>query len=678
MANIPSGVESLRDNATVAIIGGGPAGSFFAIHLLRQARARRRRLRIVVFERRRPPPRAHPDVQCGPYKGCPRCAAGISPRLYDALTELGIVIPENVLQNRIQSISVQGDWKPVYLDVPKDRRMLSVFRGTLPHGNGLGHASFDEFLIDAATDQGAELIGSPVQRVFYDLEQHPVLCYNAAGRERTLTADFVAFACGVNERAHPAAGRLTASDLFRMLQPAYVPPRLRKALIVELAAPRDCIELTGGRLHYVESSADDLRLEMCSLLPKDGFVTITLIGGSVDDAMSNRDNLAVIRRFVATSRARRILPADSELRIRCVCNPSIVVGTATMPFAHRAAAIGDMAATRLYKDGILAAHDMARDLAEVIFERGIDSAALATGYGSTVDQFRRDNRYARLIFSLYRWFFTSRSWSRIIYQTFASERKSQYGSSRSFEQIFWAVSSGDEDYQQIAWAMIRPATMWKILIGGVFVTIRNRLTELTFGLDWAEIGRLPTAVPIERLRDLREKLIEGRSHEFECGYTIHVRAGQDEARRLLAELGEPARPYLNPRWVQIRRVSGEPLQTGCVIRYQIFGGVLSFKIVQQESGDENLIRYKVIDSFPDGGSFTFLIEPVSESHCAVTVHLAFDYKRGTSPTERIVWWAFRSLFPKYIHDVLWNHALCEFNQVAEDRSTEHPRCATAV
>ena len=111
---------------------------------------------------------------------------------------------------------------------------------------------------------------------------------------------------------------------------------------MELAAPRDCIELTGGRLHYVESSADDLRLEMCSLLPKDGFVTITLIGGSVDDAMSNRDNLAVIRRFVATSRARRILPADSELRIRCVCNPSIVVGTATMPFAHRAAAIGDM------------------------------------------------------------------------------------------------------------------------------------------------------------------------------------------------------------------------------------------------------------------------------------------------------------------------------------------------
>ncbi len=545
--------------------------------------------------------------------------------------------------------------------------MLSVFRGTLPHVHGLRQASLDSLLIDVATTRGAELIGSPVKRVGYDREQRPVLWYGDAAEERTLTADFIAFAGGVNESAHPIAGRHTSTDLFRMLQPAYVPPRLRKALIIELAAPPDCNELAEGRVHYLDSSVDNLRLDMCSILPKEDYFTITLIGGSVDAAESKKDNLDLVRRFLSTPRLRRLLPNDADLRVRCMCNPNIVVGTAKMPFAQHAAAVGDMAATRQYKDGILAAHDMARDLAEVIVEHGIDIESLASCYGPAVARFRRDNRFASLIFFLYRRFFTSRSLSRVIYQTFVGERKSQRRTRRSFEKIFWAISSGDEDYEQIARAMLRPSTLWRILTDGLFVTLRNWLTEKTFGLQWAGIGRFPTAVPYERLLDQRADLINGRNREFECIYTIHLRAPADDARRLLAELGKPSRPYLNPRWVRILQVSGEPLGPGCTIRYRIFGGALSFDIVQEESADENLIRYRVVGSFADGGSFIFLIQPMSASHCTLTVYLSFDYKRGASPAERLLWWVFRSLFPEYVHDVIWNHALCEFRQVLEDR-----------
>jgi hypothetical protein len=129
-----------------------------------------------------------------------------------------------------------------------------------------------------------------------------------------------------------------------------------------------------------------------------------------------------------------------------------------MPFGPRIAAVGDMATSRQYKDGILAANTMASSIAETITERGIDSANLAAGYGRTVDEFRRDNRYASIIFTLYRWFFINPFLSRVIYQTFTSEKKTKTEKQRTFKQIFWAISSGDLSYEKIAWMMLRPHT----------------------------------------------------------------------------------------------------------------------------------------------------------------------------------------------------------------------------
>ena len=239
--------------------------------------------------------------------------------------------------------------------------------------------------------------------------------------------------------------------------------------------------------------------------------------------------------------------------------------------------------------------------------------------------------------------------------------------------MFWAISSGDENYEQIASAMLRPSTLWKIMSGGVYITFRNWLTELFYGLDWSDMGRFPTAVPVEQLRARRSRLLQGRKSEFECLYTIHIRSDAERVRRVLAQFGESSRPYLHPRWVHIHRASGEPLHAGCTIQYKVFGGALSFNIVQEESGDENLIRFRVMEGFANGGSFIFLIEPESRSHCALTVYLAFDYARGHSVVGRAFWHIFRLLFPEYIHDVLWNHALCEFKQFAEsEQGNERP------
>ena len=48
MQRVSSQSGSLRDNDRVAIVGGGPAGSFFAIHLLREAKRLNRHLNVVI------------------------------------------------------------------------------------------------------------------------------------------------------------------------------------------------------------------------------------------------------------------------------------------------------------------------------------------------------------------------------------------------------------------------------------------------------------------------------------------------------------------------------------------------------------------------------------------------------------------------------------------------------
>lgn len=667
----------LEDGATIAVVGGGPAGAFSAMHLLRRARQAGRSIRVVIFEPRCRPEDKTAGDPAGPYVGCPQCAGGISPRLHDALADLDISLPEQVIQADISSITVQGNWKSVYLPVPPSRTMSSVFRGTLPFGQHLPQDSFDALLLRAATDAGAELIGSRVFRAVYDSNGRIRLSYLFHHVETIMNADFAIFAGGVNDKTGRAHTSLSSMELFHQLQPAYVPPRLRKALIFELKAKSVSGMAVGGELYYCECSSGKLRLDMCSLLSKRGYITVSLVGKSVDESCSHQQNLNVIRDFLSLPQIRSLLPTSMRLSVRCICNPWMVVGTADMPFGERVAAAGDMATSRQYKDGILAAHNMAASLAETAIASGVDHRSLALGYGRTIDSIKKDNRYATVIFLLYRWFFSNRLLSRIIYQTFVTEKKTQSSSARKFRNIFWAISSGDQSYEEIARSMLSPATLWLIFKGGFLVTLRNLLAEIFFGIRWRGIARFATGVSKDDLSIRRSELLPALTWadpnsglpEFECIYSIRISAGIEIVKGLLAQLGETDRPYLNPFWVNIRRIRGEPLQEGSVIQYRVFWGAIAFSIEQQPSDRENFIVYKVNGGFADGGLFCFEIKPLPAGYCLLTVYLVFDYARGDSLIGRAWWGLFRRLFPEFIHDVLWNHALCQLKQTAELRDS---------
>src|ERR1035438_10600438 len=88
---------SLQNNDCVAVVGGGPAGSFFAIYLLREARRLNRRIEVVIVETRSPINMGAAALEC---RGCGFCAGGISPRLDEILEQQGLSVPDEIVDRK--------------------------------------------------------------------------------------------------------------------------------------------------------------------------------------------------------------------------------------------------------------------------------------------------------------------------------------------------------------------------------------------------------------------------------------------------------------------------------------------------------------------------------------------------------------------------------------------------
>jgi flavin-dependent dehydrogenase len=671
---------TLPDGATVVVIGGGPSGAFFALELLRQAAHAKRYLSVTILERRTA---LTPQNPCGCWQGCNYCAGGISPRLHDVLRELGLELPDNVIQSRVQSITIQGFWKNIELEIPPHRRMLSVFRGTRPSAIAGKVHSFDSFLLEQAVHAGAVLHCAEVTQVTRNPDGRPrITCSGPHGPEE-MVADFCVFASGINARAGPATATPPVRDPMlataRAMMPGFAPPRSRRSLIFELAARPEIPGLLRDSIFFVEYGSRTLPIEMCSLLPKRDCITVVLIGKAVDHALTPAQARQVIAGFLALPHIRKLLSPVTALEPMCVCSPRIVVGLARRPYSDRFAAVGDLVASRLYKDGILSAQRTAAALASAILRHGIDEHSLRAGYEPTLRAFGRNNRFAAMVFFLHRVFFSSSVLSRVLYQAVITERKTTPGPRRHLENILWRIASGDDEYEQVFRSMLRPATLGAVLTGGALVTLRSYLTELAFGLRWEGFGRFTTGVSLERLEEKSKEfsrlIAQADIHmpphpEFQRMYTIKIAAPRQLILRQLESFGEPDRQYLRPRGLSIRRIAGSPYAPGCVIRYEILTHRIRFHLRLEKIFQEHLAVYRVLDGFARGGVLLFEIETCPNNVCLLSIYVAFNFQRGKNLPARLAWRAFRTLFPSFVHDVLWNHSLCKLRDIVELQAAE--------
>ncbi|MFH0728302.1 MAG: hypothetical protein V2B19_18435 [Pseudomonadota bacterium] len=664
--------KPLEEGATVAVIGGGPAGSFFALAMQKQMERLGKRFRIVILEKKKELG-FHQHVFPMAYReGCNYCAGGISPRMSDVLSELGLKLPASVIQSEIRSVTVHGHWKNIELKIPENRRMLSVYRGARPVNRIDRYCGFDSFLMENALKGGAELITANVDDVQSARDGSFVVHYQPLSERQFLNADFVVFAFGVNQVPGMKPERNPLVRSLQQLIPGFSPPLVRRTLIFELEAEPAVLKNLAGDIYFIESGSQELRLDMCSIIPKEQFVTVVLIGKTIDSAETREDITNIIHRFLNLPQVKKILPP--EVHLACVCRPNMSIGAARRPYGHKVAAIGDIVTSRLYKDGILSAFLTASALARTLAEVGIDRNSLKKGYGPAIRRFILDNHFGALVFMLHGVMFSHPFFSRILYQAILTERKTKRQHQRKLENILWKIASGDDWYQGIFLAMISPGTLWLIFTGGLLITLRNHFTERVFGLDWRGIGRYTTGVYKEEFESKSKKFKHivstmgigfSNGPEFEKMYSIKIKSSPGTIFKEIGKFGDEEQQFFRPRMIRVRRLSGKSLQIGNKLRYEVIYNLIDFTAVLEHYEDNEIIIYRLKSGFPSGGVLIFEIEPAAENISILSIYVAFSFLKGNRFFSSISRRLFKFLFPSYLHDVLWNHSLCKLKDIVE-------------
>jgi flavin-dependent dehydrogenase len=668
---------SLRDNDCVAIVGGGPAGSFFAIHLLQEAKRLHRHLDVVIVEKRGLTDLGADGFHCW---GCNFCAGGISPRLNEILEEHGLVVPEEIIQGHIDYVWIKGQWKNFRLRVPKGMRMYSVFRGSLPNKRSGRPGGFDGFLLGEALKKGARVLYGKVEAIAYAASGMPRLTVRTQSGERIpLEAGFVTIATGINAHGGLDYRNDTLIASLKGLNPAFVPGKSRKAFIFELEVGEEYLARHMHReMYFIEYASKHLALEHTALVPKGRFLTVAMIGKCIDEAVLAGDSQRIVHDFLTLPQIERILPGIGAAPIACACAPRMTVSTAKSPFGDRFAVIGDAVGSRLNKDGLYSAHVTASRLAHTVLQDGIDKQALAKGYGKAIQWLAADNSFGRMVFGASRVAFTRPVLSRITYQAFATECKVRDERSRPLSAVLWKIASGTADYRQVFQEMCSYGVLRSVLAGAA-VTLRNVAFEALLGLKWGEYGRYPTVVLKEKRESLKEVLASslgmelGESPDFERMYAIKIRGSEEETMQELAKFGQPKAGFLKLRWVEVRQIQGAPNQVGSVIRYRIPSLGLGTELrLSKRVGFETLL-YEVDERLADHGKLVFNVAPTKDGNRRLSIYAAFDYKRGKGFASRVLWGGVGALFPEFLHDVVWNHALCSIKEEVERKHDYSPR-----
>lgn len=409
----------LANGDRVCIIGGGPAGSFAALHLLRLARQQELRLQVIVFEPR-------DFARSGP-AGCNRCAGVLSSRLLRGLDWLGLELPPEVIQSHISAYALHFDSEVLRIEQPDpQRRIISVYRGGGPRLAQMGGtAGFDGFLLAQACAQGALHVPERVRQVAW--QGQPIVQTSS----REYPADFLVLATGVNSRS-------PLSRYFR-----YRPPKTavmaQDEFLLPPSWPTDQVSA-----FFVKPPG----LIFGALIPKGHYVNISLLGRGL--------RLDAINDFIeAHELANDLELAGGSL---CGCTPRIAVGPARGYFGNRWVAVGDAAVTRLYKDGIGSAFYTARAAMETAIRDGISRAAFRQGYAPLCRQVSADNRYGRLLFFM--WHLTLRSPTLLEAWKTAIRMESSCAPERRLHvRILWGMLTGDEPYGDLLQLSLSPAAL---------------------------------------------------------------------------------------------------------------------------------------------------------------------------------------------------------------------------
>jgi flavin-dependent dehydrogenase len=664
----------LQHGGKIVVLGGGPAGALFAIHLLRQSQQAGIDITVTIIDKKAVRPSSASPCQL---RGCNYCAGIISPRLHDALEKSGIALPEQLICEEFSHIWIHGLWKNFPLKLPPGQRMYSLFRGSLPHGRQDKTAGLDDFLLNRAQTRGAAVIAGEVIDIRYAPSKKPyVTVATASKREIGIESDFLAIATGIAPVKDSIPAGNPVFKALRRINPGFTPPEVRPALIFELKPGRAYLKkYMNQEIYFIVSGSKKLSLDHICLVPKGDYLTVALVGDRIDRASFPEDTQKIIDEFLSLSHCRAVLPHITlrNTPVACSCTPFMVTAPAEGGICDRMAVVGDALGSRLYRDGIFSAFVGAEALAKTIIHRGVDQKSLSNGYEDVMQWLKVDSRYAERVIGCIQTVLKSPFLSRILYQTFATEMKHKIREQRPLGQALLDLGSGGTDYAHVYKNLIRIPVLLSILRGAV-KTIRNMLTERFFGLSWEDTGRYPTVILKEKRGYFKKTIAKplgitlDASPEMERMYAIKIRAPARMIFQELGKFGEAGTRFLRLRFLDVTRISGSPNTVGAVVRYRLKRLPIAMDIRLARSIPDRTLLYEPGELFSQNGKLIFDIASTKDGNSRLVIYTAFDFKRGRTAATRLFWKLFKKIFPEYAHDVVWNHAICCIKKDAEKRA----------
>jgi flavin-dependent dehydrogenase len=432
----PSNLK-LGPGSPVAVIGGGPAGSFFSYFLQDMAQRVGIDLHVDIYEPR--------DFSSPGPGGCNMCGGILSESLVQALGAEGIGLPPTVVQRGIDSYVLHTEVGSVRIETPlHEMRIGAVHRGCGPRGiREIKWEGFDGYLQKLALSKGANLIRGRVDDISWKEGQPEVKVRDGSPR----TYELLGVAIGVNS---------PALKLFEKLELGYHPPVVTRTSIRDyFLGEEEISRFLGNSMHVFLLNIP--RLEFAAIIPKGDYVTVCLLGEEIDSEL--------VQSFLGSAEVKKTMPPGwSPDQFTCQCSPHINVQGAIQPFADRMVFIGDCGVTRLYKDGIGAAYRTAKAAATTAVFEGISAEDFRRYFWPACQAISTDNTIGKAIFSVTRQIQRSRLASRAVLRMCESEQGKE-GRHRRMSMVLWDMFTGSAPYRDILMRALHPAFLLRFLWG---------------------------------------------------------------------------------------------------------------------------------------------------------------------------------------------------------------------
>ncbi|MBF0614071.1 MAG: hypothetical protein G8237_09815 [Magnetococcales bacterium] len=438
----------LADQSRVAVVGGGPAGALAAYFLLELSDRVGLRLQVDLYEPR-------DFSRFGP-AGCNMCAGVVSESLVQTLAAEGINLPPEVVQRGIDSYVLHTtDLPPVAIATPVDElRIATVYRGGGPRApeGEQKWVSFDGHLLEMARERGARILPYRVTELALDADGRPLVGCSQQGIERY---DLLIGAIGVNSGA---------TRLFEELGIAFQPPPVKRGFVSEIYLGVETVQkYLGNSMHIF--LLDIPKLKFAAVIPKVEYATVCLLGDEIDKELAER--------FMRDPATRSCFPPDLNWSIgekvrcgmgqACQCGPRLNMGAALNPYGDRVVLVGDVAISRLYKDGIGAAYMTAKAGVVTALFYGVSANDFRRRYAPVVRGIARDNRVGTLIFLItllyQKWLFLRRGMVRMVRSEAAMR-----GERRDMSRVLWDTFTGSATYVEIFLRTLHPRFIGRLFV----------------------------------------------------------------------------------------------------------------------------------------------------------------------------------------------------------------------